>query len=144
MNRRDVILSLVVLAVFALLMVHYAGRETAIQSSPAGIDQSFAECGSIQNGTVQNVTDTTRTFINLPKNLYPNVQLEIDQQGASAGYVSNAGQYGYAFGANNDPNCWSYYFEFDGEGTVDIRSKSGVSSVPDYHIQFVVSSSTAQ
>ena len=105
----------------------------------------LAACGSLPNGSSTNVTETTRMFINLPKDIYPNINLQITPRGATAGYISNGGLYGYAIGARGKPNCWSYYLEFDRtpdnqrqSGKVDIGAKSGVNGVPDYLIHFNV------
>ncbi len=107
------------------------------------LDQRLAECKSLSNSGTQNVVETTRMFINIPKDLYPAVDLQITSHGATANYISNGGPYGNAIGAQGKSNCWSYYFEFDGTGTVDLVSKSGMSGIPDYTLHFVVSTSTS-
>ncbi len=104
----------------------------------------LAACGSLPIGSTTHVVNTTRMFINLPKDIYPKIKLQITPRGAMAIYVSNAGRYGYAFDARGRPNCWSTYFEFEltadnqrQTGTVDIGSKSGIKGLPNYliHIQ---------
>lgn len=120
-----------------LAWVAYAPRQVSTYA------QRLSECGAYPNGATQTVANTTRLFINLPKDLYPQKQLQIAQNGATAGYISNAGPYGEAFEAQGKPNCWSYYLEFDlmsgaQSGTVDVRSMSGASDVPDYHLRVQV------
>lgn len=100
--------------------------------------QRMAECGAVQGSSLR-VADTSRLFINLPKDLYPDKQLLIVSKGATAGSISNAGPYGEAFGAQGRPNCWSYYFEFDlpagsASGQVELHSPSAVMGVPDYQL----------
>jgi hypothetical protein len=89
-------------------------------------------------------------FINIPKDIYSDINLEITPHGAVAGSISNGGPYGYALGAQGKPDCWSYYFEFDltsssqgSSGTVDIGSKSGIVGIPDYLIHINVTSSSS-
>ena len=110
------------------------------QHTNAAALERFSGCGSLANGSTQTVTETSRAFINLPKDLYPDVNLQITSHGATAGSISNGGPYGSAIGGQGKPNCWSYYFEFDGIGTVDLTSKSGTSGTPDYAVHFVVTS----
>jgi hypothetical protein len=119
-----------------------AGVWHFLQTQHATALGRFSECGSLANSSTQTVTETSRMFINIPKDLYPNVNLQIVSHGATAGTVSNGGPYGSAIGAQGKPNCWSYYFEFDGIGTVDLTSLSGTKSIPDYKLHFVVTSAT--
>jgi hypothetical protein len=127
--------------IFLLVLVAGIWYVSQQQKNPS-LDQRLAECGSLPNGSTQNVVETTRMFINIPKDLYPNVNLQITSNGATASYISNGGPYGSAIGGQGKPNCWSYYFEFDGTGTVDFASKSGMSGVPDYLAHFIVTAST--
>ena len=132
------------LAVFIFLLVLVAGMwYVSQQQINPSFDQRLAECGSLPNGSTQNVVETARMFINIPKDLYPDVNLQTTSHGATAGYISNGGPYGSAIDGQGKPNCWSYYFEFDGKGTVDLTSRSGMSGVPDYLIHFIVSASTS-
>ncbi len=112
--------------------------------SRADLKARLAACGSLPIGSTTRVISTTRMFINLPKDIYPKIKLQMTPHGATVGYVSNAGRYGYALGARGRPNCWSTYFEFEltsdnqrQTGTVDIGSKSGIKGLPNYliHIQ---------
>ena len=133
------IIGIVIVALLILSAgVWYASQPPNV--SP--LDQRLAVCGSLPNGSTQNVMETTRMFINIPKDLYPDVNLQTASQGATASYISNGGPYGNAIGAQDKSNCWSYYFEFDGTGTVDLVSKSGMGGIPDYTLHFVVSTST--
>ncbi len=129
--------------VIVLLVTAGAGIWYVSQQPKTSLDERLAACGSFLNGSTQDVVETTRMFINLPKDAYPNVTLQVTSNGATANYISNGGPYDAEMGAPGKPNCWSYYFEFDGTGTVDLASKSGISGVPDYTIHFVVSASTS-
>lgn len=111
------------------------------QNDGLSLDSEIQACGSIPNGTVTSVVETSRLFINIPKDIYPNVNLAVASNGATANDISNGGRYGYAMGAEEKPTCWSYYFEFDltsdnktNSGTVDLSSKSGIRGMPDYLI----------
>jgi hypothetical protein len=128
--------------IFLLVLVAGIWYVSQPQINPS-LAQRLAECGSLPNGSAQAVVETTRMFINIPKDLYPDVNLQTTSHGATAGYISNGGPYGSAIGGQGKPNCWSYYFEFDGTGTVDLTSRSGMSGVPDYLIHFIVSASTS-
>lgn len=99
-------------------------------------------CGGIPNGSTQNVIDTTRLFINLPKDVYPdkehNLQFKTISGNATAGWISNGGPYGEGFGAEDNSGCWSYYYEFDGNGEIDLTVKSGIKNMSDYVVRFIV------
>lgn len=102
-------------------------------------------CGSIPNGVSLTVVQTTRIFINLPKDFYPNIKLNVTSRGATAASVSSGGAYGHAIDAQGKPNCWSYYLDFEltpnnktQSGTVDISSKSAFKNVSNYLIHFKV------
>lgn len=102
-------------------------------------------CGGIPNGSTQNVVETTRLFINLPKEVYPNkahnLQFKTVSGNATAGWVSNAGPYGEGFGSEGNPSCWSYYYEFDGTGEVDAAAKAATTLASDYVVRFIVNPS---
>lgn len=104
-------------------------------------DGKILLCGGIPNGSTQNITETTRLFINIPKDVYPdkehNLQFKTVSGNATAGWISNAGPYGEAFETTSD--CWSYYYEFDGNGEVDLTVKGATKSIPDYFVRFIVS-----
>ena len=132
-----------ILAAMAVLLILGAGvwYFSGQQNGPT-LEQRLAACGSLPNGSTQTVTETSRMFVNIPKDLYPDVNLQVVAHGATAGFVSNGGPYGSAIGSQGKPDCWSYYFEFDRAGTVDLTSKSGVPGVPDYSLHVVVTSAT--
>ncbi len=94
----------------------------------------------IPNNSIQHVKETSRIFINMPKDLYPK-DLQYSWTtvagNATAGYVSNGGLPGEAEGAT--PECWSTYVDFGGNGEVDLRVKSTVDGVPNYVVRFIVS-----
>lgn len=95
----------------------------------------------IPNNSVQYVKETSRMFINMPKDLYPKDIFHswtTVSGNATAGYISNGGLPGEAEGAI--PGCWSTYMDFEGSGEVDLRVKSVANDVPDYFVRFIVSS----
>jgi hypothetical protein len=113
-------------------------------SSTISDDGKVLLCGGIPNGSTQNITETTRLFINLPKDIYPdkehNLQLKTASGNVTASWVSNAGPYGESYWADGNPDCWSYYYEFDGKGEVDLTVKNATKNAPDYYVRFIVSS----
>ena len=111
----------------------------------AEVKKRLIACGSLPNGSTTFARKTTRLSINLPREIYPTKILRITSLGATAGFISNGGPYGYGFAARGKPNCWSYYFEFNltstnenGRGRVDISSKSAVRGIPNYLIHIRV------
>lgn len=143
MNRKTVLLATAVTSVAAVTIGLYV-----LNGSPRAdthFQERLAACGSILNGSSTDVVQTTRMFINLPRDIYPNINLQVAPHGAMAAYVSNGGAYGYAIGAQGKPNCWSYYLDFEltpdnkmASGKVDIGSKSGAAGIPNYLIHFNV------
>lgn len=111
-----------------------------LSSGTVSDDGKILLCGGIPNGSTQKVTETTRLFINLPKDVYPdkehNLKFKTINGNAIAGWISNAGPYGEAF--QSTPECWSYYYEFDGNGEVDLTVKAATSSAADYFSRFIV------
>lgn len=103
-------------------------------------NQKTPACPSIPNGSVQTVRETTRLFINIPKDAYPdkerNLQFKTVSGSATSGYISNGGLPGEAFESTS--SCWSYYNEFDGIGEVDLTVKSAMKDRPDYFVRFIV------
>ncbi len=116
-------------------------RSSPIAQMP-GLEQLLVACHSIPNQSVQQVAETTRLFLNLPKEIYPdklhNLRFTTVEGNATAGWISNAGLPGEAFEAT--PACWSYYYEFDGNGEVDLRVSSALSAYPGYFVRFLVRS----
>ena len=100
-------------------------------------------CGGLPNGSTQNITETTRLFINLPKDVYPdrarNLLFKTVNGNATAVWISNGGPYGEGFAAA--PGCWSYYYEFNGTGEVDVSTKAAATGTPNYFVRFMVSAS---
>lgn len=97
----------------------------------------------LQNNSIQQVVETNRMFINVPKDLYPKELLRyattINGQ-ARLGWISNGGLPGEAIAGS--PGCWSTYVELDGQGEVDLKIPSILEGVPDYVLQFIVVSSS--
>ena len=138
---RSWIYGLGILLILSMILLDILFLRTKIPGdavSETFVDKRLSECGSFPNGSTQRVTETTRMFINIPKDAYPDVNVGVASHGATVGVVSNGGPYGYALGADQKPNCWSYYFEFNGVGTVDLSSKGASSTVPDYVVHFIV------
>lgn len=129
---------LLVLSIILLDILFLKNKTPGDAISETFVDRRLSECGSFPNGSTQRVLETTRVFINIPKDAYPNVNLGVASHGATVGVVSNGGPYGYALGADQKPNCWSYYFEFNGVGSVDLSAKGASPTVPDYVIHFIV------
>ncbi len=109
-------------------------------NSGAVYADALAACGSYPNGSVQDVIETDRIAIKLPKGLYPNqsgyLPFTTASGTAKASWVSNAGPVGAAYGATSD--CWAWYYEFDGRGEVDLKATSSVAGVPEYDVRFMV------
>lgn len=125
----------IILVIAALWLGWYV-----LSTSRAVPAQSFgdqlAACGGLPNGSTQVATDTSRVFINLPKDVFPDKDHALSFATASgtakALWVSNAGPYGQAFEAT--PDCWSYYYEFDGPGVIDLTA----SGTKPYTVRFDV------
>ena len=105
-------------------------------------DEKTLLCGGVPNNSIERVRETTRLFINTPKDVYPDKNISDNfhtmHGNATAGYISNGGLPGYAFAGS--PECWSTYIDFEGNGEVDLRVKSAVKDEPDYFVRFIVSS----
>src|SRR5450756_2378554 len=118
-------------------------RRALPSTSTISDDGKVLLCGGIPNGSTQNITETTRLFINLPKDIYPdkehNLQFKTASGNATAMWVSNAGPYGEGYGAEVNPDCWSYYYEFDVSGEVDLTVKNATKNAPNYYVRFIVS-----
>lgn len=143
MMRRNLVTASVVVSVLVAFSLSYASSAKVVTN--ADLKARLIACGSIPNRSTLTVVPTTRLFINLPKDFYPNIKLIVKSHGATANWVSNGGKYGYAIGAQGKPNCWSYYFDFElapkskaKSGRVDIESKSAFKSVSNYLIHVKV------
>lgn len=155
MSKKIILIGIAILVVIAAAYAawySYARHEKLIQAA-AGSDKYAAAiiacypkvAGSsasqpIPNNSVQYLKETSRHFINMPKNLYPK---DISHSwttvagNATGGYVSNGGLPGEGLDAT--PGCWSTYVDFEGSGEVDLRVKSVVDGAPDYFVRFIVS-----
>lgn len=121
---------------------NYPTVSPAVISSPIiDLDERLRICESIPNGTIQEVSETTRLFINLPENIYPFENRKFTFNGATAGIITSGEglppKSGYLeeFVKNK---CATHYYEFNGNGMVDLKVKSAVSGVSDYIIHFRV------
>jgi hypothetical protein len=129
-------------ALVVFLGTYLAAGATGTNSE---LKQRLLACGSIPNGSSLKVVQTTRLFINLPRDYYPNIKLIETSCGAIVTSISNGGAYGHAIGTQGKPNCWSYYLDFEltphnkaHSGTVNIGSKSAYKAVSNYLIHFNV------
>lgn len=98
-------------------------------------------CNAYPNNSTQDVIETTRLSIKLPKDIYPGqkdnkLEFKTASGTATAGWISNAGPPGKSYGAT--ANCWAYYYEFDGNGAVDLTATSAIKDMPDYFVRFIV------
>lgn len=150
MRTNRVFLGIIIIAIIILIGIllwrknngsitnqQYAANRMQPAASSQEVQNKLAACGSLPNGTTTKVLDTTRMFVNIPKDLYPNMNVALNSNGAHAAWAGDAA-YGYAMGKDQKTGCWSYYFEFSGDGTIDLVSKSGVTGTPDYVVHFVV------
>ncbi|HET8581540.1 MAG TPA: hypothetical protein VFL98_03710 [Candidatus Paceibacterota bacterium] len=137
MRVRTIGIGMVVVA--GLLACTYAGL-AAYERQDAADASALAACGAYPNGATERVTPTSRLTIMLPKDRYPNqggmLAFRTASGTASAGWISNAGPAAGAYGAST--SCWAYYYEFDGNGTVDLIATSSLPNVPPYVVHFSV------
>lgn len=121
---------------FLIAAVLVIGGVLWLRSFGPSVDQKIAACKGIPNGSTQTVKDTSRLFINLPKDVYPDkghaLSFSTATGTAQANWISNAGPYGQAFQATDQ--CWSYYYELDGTGELDLTA----SGTAPYHVRFIV------
>ncbi len=115
--------------------------ENATQKSgEESFEQKLKLCNSFPNNSTQEVTETSRLFINIPRGIYPQqdnfMQFTTKSGNATAGLVSNGGIPGEGQGANSD--CLSYYYEFDGNGEIDLNIKGIDKDPSDYSVRFNV------
>ncbi len=104
-------------------------------------ETQLAACNAYPNNSIQNIIQTSRLTIYLPRNLYPNqnnlLSFTTASGTASAGWISNAGPIAQSYGATI--NCFAYYYEFNGSGEVNLTSTSSIAGVPEYIVHFMVS-----
>jgi len=114
----------------------------ATSTNAVSFEQKLAACNAIPHNSTQKILETTRLFINLPKDIYPdeehNLKFSTVSGNATAGRLGNCGSPGT--GCQSTPECWSYYCQFDGNGEVDLNVKSAIKDMPDYFVRFIVSS----
>lgn len=114
-------------------------------SSSAAYASALAACGAYPDGSVQDVVETSRLVIKLPKGLYPNqsglLTFKTASGAATAGWISNAGPAGESYGASSD--CWAWYYDFEGRGEVDLIATSSIAGVSDYVLHFNIVSNPA-
>lgn len=133
-HKNGIALILAAIVVAALGVLIWADLVTPSLAS------RLAACKAFPNNSTQHVVETTRLFINTPKDIYPdkNISADFETAGgtATAGYISNGGPPGEAFAAS--PGCWSTEIDFEGVGEVDLKIQSAVEGIPDYFVRFVV------
>lgn len=144
------IVLIIILALVAILLwrknngsitnQQYAANRMQPAVANQEVQKKLASCNSLPNGTTTKIVQASKVFINIPKEVYPNVNIALSSNGANASWATDT-PYGYAMGKDQKAGCWSYYFEFNGEGTVSLMSKSGVTGTPDYILHFEVSKS---
>ncbi|HYU64740.1 MAG TPA: hypothetical protein VEK36_00515 [Candidatus Paceibacterota bacterium] len=137
MKSRSLVVIILIAAALGLFLFSQKKNYTGV----ALLQEKIKNCNGIPNDSTIEVVDTTRKFINFPRDVYPggnlsDLQFSTVSGNATAGWISNAGPPGEAFQAT--PNCWSYYYEFDGSGEVALRVKSKVAEIPDYQIRVKV------
>ena len=147
MNKKIVVLIVIFLLIIisscAYLFYKSRQQSTLATSLNNSYQNEFSTCNALPNNSTQQVVDTSRLYINLPRGLYPhgdiiNPDFLTVGGNATAGYISNGGLPGYAEGAPS--GCWSTQIEVDGSGEVDLKVKSEIKDTPDYFVRFIVSS----
>lgn len=110
----------------AAILACYPKSSTGVEDTP------------IPNNSIQYVKETSRMFINMPKDLYPQ---DLQSSWTTVAGNATAGSVGGGFGESvaATPSCWSSYMDFEGSGEVDLRVKSVVEGAPDYFVRFIVS-----
>lgn len=124
------------LLILLLVVVLVSGGLLLMRSIAPSVDQKIAACKGLANGSTETVKETSRLFINLPKDVFPDkghaLSFSTATGTAQANWISNAGPFGQAFQATDQ--CWSYYYELDGVGELDLTASG---TVP-YHVRFLV------
>lgn len=111
-----------------------------VNNAISNYDTELASCHAFANGSSQTVRATTRLLIYLPKKLYSlndrPLSFRTQNGDAKASWVSSAGPMGEAF--SESPDCYAYYYEFDGTGEIDLLATTSVTHVPAYAVHFTV------
>lgn len=135
-----IVIAVVIVAVLAYLIFTKIRGEEPVPSSEVSYEEKMAACRAIPNNSLREVVETTRDYINLPKDVYPdkdgNLKFQTVSGNATAGWVSNSGPYGEAAESNVD--CWSYYYEWNGVGEMDLNVTSALVGMPNYSVRFRV------
>ena len=111
----------------------------ATPAATSATAQAINVCGGFPNDSTQQVASTGRLFIKLPKSIFPNktaIKFTTISGTATAGWISNAGPFGESYGATT--NCWSYYYEFDGVGEVDLTAPINAAPATPYTVRFMI------
>jgi len=93
----------------------------------------------IPNNSIQYVKETSRVFVNMPKDLYPQDLQSSWTTVAGKATAGSVNEPGYGESVAATPSCWSSYMDFEGSGEVDLHVKSIVEGVPDYFVRFIIS-----
>lgn len=105
------------------------------------LNERFKICESIPNSTTQEIQETTRLFINLPEDIYPFENRQFTSNGATAGIITSGEGLPPKNGSLEEfvkNKCATHYYDFEGNGTVDLKVKSAVIGLPDYSLYFIV------
>ncbi len=141
MNERRISYLIALVFILALAVAGYLAIQHNDQNSAAiSYEGDLAACDAYPEGSTQTIPETSRLTIYLPRDLYPNQErlltFETATGTATAGFVSNAGPVAHSYGATND--CFAYYYEFDGQGVVDLVATSSAPGTPTYRVHFIV------
>jgi hypothetical protein len=130
----------IILLTIGIIVYLVVTRQKTTPEAPFAFTESaLTQCTSFPNNSIQTVKETSRVFINLPKDFYPeNITSDFTmvEGTATAGYISNAGSPGHALEEND--NCFSTYIEFNGTGKIDLKVDSTEVTAPTYLVHFVV------
>lgn len=123
-------------------MWNYSTVSPAVSPSPIiNLNERLRICESIPNGTTQEVSETTRLFINLPEDIYPFENRKFTFNGATVGIITSGEGLPPKNGSLEEfvkSKCVTHYYEFNGNGKIDLKVKSAVPGVSDYVIHFRV------
>lgn len=131
------------LATILVVMIGLVALAATAKKMPNNAN-SLNACASLPNNSIQNIIETNRLTIKIPKNIYlqqedlPLIFQSISGS-AQAKWISSQGVLGKSIGATS--KCSAYYYEFDGSGEVDLSLKSAENSQANYFVRFIVSSS---
>jgi hypothetical protein len=132
----------IIIGIVAILAVGIGVRAmTSTKKAVPNFAAKLAVCKAFPNDSKQNVFETTRLTIKLPKDVFPGqegnqLKFKTVSGTATAGWISNAGPMGHSYGVTAE--CWAYYYEFEGNGEVDLTATSSNKSTPNYLVRFIV------